>query len=187
MKPIWETQSAVYRKMEREAYRVLHANTMRHKEDHLANFCITAQAMRDFFLEGQGIAPQTPEAQGWHTAWSSKPALVAVADIANLAKHFRLRDRRTATPRQPRTRQLARGQGSVVDVFVHPHGGLRHEARASPEMWLTLSDGTRQDLWQFLSEVLAYWRNILRSNGVNVRRQSLRMLLDGRGRPAGEG
>jgi len=45
---------ALYRKLERELYRAYHQKDRIDKADHFFNFCVTAQAMRDYFFERTG-------------------------------------------------------------------------------------------------------------------------------------
>src|SRR6266481_4747011 len=49
--PTLGTLPALYRNLEREQYRALHHTDLIHKADHFLNFCITAPALRDYFLD----------------------------------------------------------------------------------------------------------------------------------------
>lgn len=120
MKPVLDSERAVYRKLEREAYRAIHAKGANHKADHFFNFCVTAQAMRDFFLEAKGVPSGSRRANTLHAQWNSEPLLVAVKEIANLSKHFQLRHRQTKAPRPTKTRRLVRKRSEALDVFVNP-------------------------------------------------------------------
>lgn len=178
MKPVLDSVRALYRKLEREAYRAIHAKTANHKADHFFNFCVTAHAMRDFYLEEKGILQNSKPAQVLHTTWNAEPLLVAAKEIANLSKHFQLRDRKTKAPTPSKTRRLVRRQGEMVDVNINPAGDIELIPRPSPEIRLTLSDGTRHDLWEFVVDVTEFWREFLKTNGVRARRQSVSALLD---------
>lgn len=178
MKPVLDSVRALYRKLEREAYRAIHAKTSSHKADHFFNFCVTAHAMRDFYLEEKGIPQRSTRAQVLHTTWNADPLLVAAREIANLSKHFRLRDRRTNSPTPSKTRRLVRRQGEMVDIYIDRAGDIRAIPRPSPEIRVTLSDGTRYDLWEFVIDVTEVWREFLKTNGVRVRRQNVSELLD---------
>jgi hypothetical protein len=94
--------SALYRKLERESYRAYHASSKINKSDHFLNFCVTAHSLRDYMREDLGLFT-TEEKKPLNEAWESDPLLVAVAEIANLSKQFRLR-RRDGTPKVLRTR-----------------------------------------------------------------------------------
>src|SRR5262245_35593866 len=86
--PTLATIEALYRKLEREAYRAYHSRSPLHKADHFFNFCVTAHSLRDYYFKRRRIRKnaQAP----YHTLWNKNPALVAVRDIANSTKHFTL-------------------------------------------------------------------------------------------------
>jgi hypothetical protein len=46
-----DSPAALFRKLEREAYRAFHASTPLEKSDHFYNFCVTASSMRDYCHE----------------------------------------------------------------------------------------------------------------------------------------
>ena len=173
--PALNSIEALYRKLEREQYRAIHARNGIHKADHFFNFCVTAQSMRDFFLERTGHVTRSARAP-FHTAWSANPLLRAVAEIANLSKHFQLRDY-TGTAKSPHTRRVHRRKGTAVDVYASRKGELKLVPVEIPEITITVSDGTRYDLAEFTIGVRDYWREYLRSNGIRVRRSSLAQLI----------
>ena len=57
MNPVLDSVRALFGKLEREGYRCIHAKSAKHKADHFFNFCVTAHAMRDFFLEDNNLGP----------------------------------------------------------------------------------------------------------------------------------
>lgn len=146
MKPVLDSAQALYRKLEREACRAIHAKSRNHKADHFFNFCVTAHAMRDFYLEEKRILQGSKRAQALHMAWNADPLLVAVKEVANLSKHFQLRDRGTKAPTPTKTRRLVQRQGEMVDIYINPAGDIKTVSRPSPEIRVILSDGTRYDL-----------------------------------------
>ncbi len=148
MKPVLDSERALWRKLEREAYRAFHAKTKNHKADHFFNFCVTAHAMRDFFLEAQGVS-QGKARGAFHATWDAEPVLVAVKEIANLSKHFELRHARSGKPRTPQTRRLVQRRGQAFDVYVTAKGNIKTIPRPAPEISVTTSDGARYDLWVF--------------------------------------
>ena len=177
MKTVIRSVSAVWRKAEREAYRAFHAKSKEHKADHFFNFCVTAHSLRDYFLEHRRL-PDPVSVSDYHALWNGESQLVAVAEIANLSKHFQLRDRGTRKPRIPKTRHLVHKLSEVVDVYVSPGGEFSTIPRSARDISITTSGGTRYDLWEFQIDVLDYWREFLRGNGFRVYRQPLEQMLD---------
>jgi hypothetical protein len=172
--PTLDSIPALFRKLQREEYRAFHHPDRLHKADHFFNFCVTAHSLRDYYLEWAGkIAPS--DRQPLETAWAQESILVAVADIANSAKHFVLRNR-AGVARVPRTKRVRRQRAVVVDVFVDSRGDFSFAPRSVPDLAVTVSDGRRFELYAFMDAVVTYWRDYLRVKGIKLRRQSFRNL-----------
>lgn len=169
--------AALYRKAEREAYRALHARSRVGKADHFLNFCITVHSLRDYYLEFADVPPG-PLRGPFHAHWDGDAMNVAVKEIANLAKHFVLRESRSKRKVSPRTRRLAHTPSTTGDVFVSSDGRIEVIPRPSRNIEVTTDDGVTHELWTFQVDVLEYWRNFLRAKGVRVRRESLKNFLD---------
>ena len=166
--PTLGSVEALYRRLERESYRAYHARKRLHKADHFFNFCVTAHALRDYFFKGKGIADKKKQ-ESYHRLWNRNPALVAVREIANTSKHFRLQ-------RTPRTRRVRTKVSDFVYVLASSDGRLRFMHVRAPDITVTLSDGTRLELYQFTHRVLRYWRSYLRRQGIRIQRQPFRQL-----------
>jgi hypothetical protein len=166
----------LFRKLERERYRAYHHKDRLHKADHFVNFCITAHAMRDHFLERIGRTTSADK-QPFHDLWAREPCLVAAQEVANSTKHFTLRDARTGVLRAPKTKRVRFKTSTFEDMYVDADGNLTHMIqRRGPDMLVVLSDNTRYELYGFMGEVLRYWRAFLLANGIRVRRQSMARL-----------
>ena len=168
--PRLDSPAALLRKLERESYRAFHAKTPLEKSDHFYNFCVTASSMRDYCHEHSGQTTKT-QRKPVEQVWWQNPLLVATFEIANSAKHFELRDLRTGKPRSSSTRTVRTENSTFVNIYVNSAGEHKAVQVKKPETWVTLSDGSRHDLYAFTDGVLAYWRVYLRSIGVRVRRQ----------------
>ena len=88
-----------------------------------------------------------------------------------MSKHFELR-------RTPQTRHVTQRRGAVVDVYVGATGDIKVIPRPAREISVTTSDGTHHNLWEFLVDVIDYWRQYLKAHGVRIRRQPLSALID---------
>jgi hypothetical protein len=170
--PTLGSLEALYRKLERELYRAFHHRNRIHKADHFFNFCVTAHSLRDYYLERVGKS-KPADRQPFEQQWSLEPLLVAVAEIANSAKHFTLRDRRTHAPRTPTTKRVGLKTAQFVDLYVNAEGEVKAVRVQAPDVAVTVASGASYDLYTFMSGVLQYWRMFLSNNGIKVRRQSI--------------
>ncbi len=157
--PTLGTVQDVFHKLRRERHRAFHARDRIHKADHLYNFCITAQSLRDYYKKEQQLS--CAEAQEHDEAWNQIKVLQAVKDIANTAKHFRLW-------KIPETKNVAEGVAGVVDVY---HGAA-HDfilvPTEGPDYSITFWSGDKYNLWEFLENVESYWKCFLTKNGVTI-------------------
>jgi len=174
--PTQSSLEALCRKLERELYRAFHQRNRIHKADHFFNFCVTAHSLRDYYLERIGKTKRS-DRQPFDQQWSREPLLVAVADIANSAKHFTLRDRRTHAPRTPATKRVGLKTSQFVDLYVNADGETQAVRVRAPDVSVTVAGGATYDLYTFMTGVLQYWRTFLSNNGIRVRRQSIGSLL----------
>lgn len=166
---------ALYRKLEREAYRAFHAKAPAHKADHFFNFCVTAASMRDYAFEHLNLVTAAQK-QPYYDAWCRIPALVAAAEVANSSKHFTLRSRSTGLPVTPKTKTVRFKRSAFVDVYANATGETKMVETRRTEVSITLANGKRLELHAFTDEVLKYWKIQLTSLGFKVRRQSFALL-----------
>jgi len=127
--------------------------------------------MRDHFFERVGKIAQADQ-QPYHDQWAKEPLLVAAQEIANSTKHFALRNIGTRTPRPAKTKRVRFGTSTFADVYVSADDRTMVVPRRGLNIFVVLSDNTRHELYSFMSKVLDYWRDLLRKNGIRVRRQA---------------
>lgn len=160
--------AALFRKLEREGYRALHAKSPTTKADHFYNFCVTAASMRDYCLEHLGKTLRQDK-QPLYDTWDKVSALVAAKEIANSSKHFVLR-------LAPKTRTVRLKKTDFIDIYSDSSGRGILVPSSRTEVSVTLSDKRILGLYAFTDEVIKYWRNYLASIGVKLRRQPLGQL-----------
>jgi hypothetical protein len=165
-----DSPAALFRKLEREAYRAFHAPTPLQKSDHFYNFCVTASSMRDYCHEHMHRLTKL-QRKSQESVWWKLPLLIATFEIANSTKHFVLRDTSTGVQRSIQTRAVGTKILGFVDVYRNTAGHFKAVPVQRPEVTVTLSDGKRFELHQFTCSVLAYWRTHLLSIGIKLRRQ----------------
>ena len=171
LSPRLHSVEALYRKLERESVRAFHHTNLTHKSDHFYNFCITAHSLRDHLMERLGRISNS-EGQPFVDAWQQDPNLVAVADIANTAKHFVLRTR-SGQPRTAKTKRVGAATTSLYDFLLARDGSITVKKRTGvPTIAVTLEGGQRLEMYQFMHAVLQYWKGMLAAQGIKVRRQS---------------
>ena len=156
------TIGQIYLKVLRERRRTWHARDPIHKADHFYNFCITAHSLRDYFLHHNGWGgdreKHCSEIQEQHAEWNSEEMLRAVQEIANSAKHFSLNGR-------PRTKATEETTGAAVDVLVEA-GELSCVKVVIPDFVVTMASGAEYRLWEIMSDVSEYWRQLLTKTGI---------------------
>ena len=163
--------SALFRKLEREAYRAFHAPTPLHKADHFFNFCVTAASMRDYLLEHLNLLDEV-QCRPHYDAWSKSPALVAAVEIANSSKHFVLRDWKTKLPKPIKTRAVRLKKAKFFDVYVTAAGETKVIVSFRSEVTVTPANSLPLELYAFTGAVISYWKSYLATQGLRVRRQS---------------
>lgn len=168
---------ALFRKLERESYRAYHASSRVHKTDHFFNFCVTAQSLRDYLLEDLGKLTRL-EKEPFHVDWDKDGLLVAVAEIANSSKHFRLRYP-NGSLKVVRTRKVVQTINDFVDIYIDGKGSLSAVEAKNSDIEVLLSDGRRFALHEFTASVLNYWRQRLEHHGLRITRQTLARLAGG--------
>lgn len=165
---------ALFRKLERESYRAYHATSRVHKADHFFNFCVTAHSFRDYLLDDLGKLIWSDK-EPFHVDWDKDAVLVAVAEIANSSKHFRLR-RKNGVLKDVKTRKVVQTTNGFVSVYLDSDGILSAVHVEKADIDVVLSDGRRFALHEFSAAVLNYWRQRLEDHGLRVTRQSLARL-----------
>ena len=169
--PTLHTIEDLFWKVEREMYRTLRARDAYHKIDHFYNFCITAHALRDYFLKQAPEAPfDTQDMDRMHRTWSAVEVVRAVSNIANSAKHWTL-----TSPSRMGGVQLARSRN--VDIYLTDDDQLLKVPVDVPNWVIEMESGQQYDTWTFMEDVLSYWRDFLKSNGIAVAQQSQEMLI----------
>ena len=164
----------LFGKLEREGYRSYWAEKDTHKADHFYNFCVTAHSMKDYFFEHKQIIKKTDK-DPYHERWSKNKFLVAASEIANMSKHFTLRER-SGEPKELRTKQVEPTNSWFVNVYVG-QGGLSEEFVQKPDLIITLETEEEFELYQFTSHVMKYWSTFLSSESINVREQPVSEFL----------
>ena len=88
----------------------------------------------------------------------------AVKDIANSAKHWKLR-------RAANTRGVRLGEDIAVDIYLSSADEIVLEQVKMPGWTVEVGSGAEYDTLSFLQEVLDYWKQFLESKGIALRRQ----------------
>jgi hypothetical protein len=163
-------------KLERELWRAFHHRNRTHKADHFYNFCITALAMKDHFLEWKGAVSKATR-QPYYDAWNAIPELVAASEIANTTKHAVLRESKSGTLRMARTSRIRPSTSSVADIYTDGRGNFKIVKNPrGPSITIEFDGQRRFELYQFMDSLVKYWRGFLSHEGVPIKRQQARTL-----------
>ncbi len=131
--------------------------------------------MRDYVLEHLGVHHAKQRAP-YYKQWASIVELVATVEIGNSSKHFVLRDQRTFTARDSKTKAVRLKKATFGEFYVNRAGEMKVVEAQRTEVHVTLSDGTILDLYSFTERILAYWKDYLATIGIRVRRQPFAQL-----------
>ena len=111
--PTLHSIEKLFEKLKREAYRAYHAEKDFDKADHFYNFCITANAMRDYFFERMGMGDKKDRRRTLYTEeWKRNPFIAAAYDIANTAKHFNL-------TKPTETKEVKQGRNLFMAIVLY--------------------------------------------------------------------
>ena len=136
--------------------------------DHFYNFCITAHALRDYYLNSIGISGDAENRQ--HDEWNEVEVVRAVREIANTAKHWKLRPAKGKEVRRTATEVLPVTSLSYA-IYQSDEGGLFSVEVEGPSWVVEVESGAKYDLWEFQRDVVDYWREFLESRKIRVGRQ----------------
>jgi len=163
--PYLKCVADLYGKPEREVYRAYHERNEIHKADHLFNFCVSTQALKDYLLEELGIL-DSESRRKFHEDWSNNTLISSVGGIANLSKHFVLRDQKSRKPKTIKTLGANPTKSEFVDIYSHGDGELFAELIVASDWLIVVESGEEFSLIEFTRAVLEYWRNIIQENGI---------------------
>jgi hypothetical protein len=140
-----------------------------HKADHLYNFCVTSNALRDWYLNDKSIADKNERRQ-YFKYWSRDPAIKAATEIGNNSKHFSFK----AT----KTKSVEFGARELLFTSVNKYGvPQRRLVDDFPDMIITLSSGEERGLFEFTREVVNYWKEYYLSEGYVIEEQNIDLLI----------
>ena len=133
-------------KLFREAGRVHKASSEEKAGDHFFNFCVTNNALRDWFYESTSLKLD-------HNDWRLKAdGLFGVcADIANSAKHLKMK----------RNQASARVQSNEV-VALTAFGVLNGSRTQKPAFFIMLNDGKEMHHLTFLTKICIAWEELFK-------------------------
>jgi len=147
-------------KLERELYRTFHQQNLTHKADHFYNFCITANAMKDYFFEATNVIDNSLK-KPMNDYWSEIPELVAASEIGNTAKHFVLRHK-NGNPKVVQTKSVRESSTDLAHIFLSTEDDVKVELVANaPDFTVELWDGRTHGLYEFMDSVVKFWVKFL--------------------------
>jgi hypothetical protein len=164
--PTLRSPSDLLNKLERERYRLLHARNRQYKADHLYNFCITSNALRDFIVDALAMdaATKTQFCQEVTGSVDGK----ACTEIGNLAKHAALK-----AGRVQRTRAVKPSTSGSVDVYVSTSGDeVELRPARYPDLTLILLDASTVQTYEFADNVIKFWHEQFKKRGLKFRRRA---------------
>jgi hypothetical protein len=154
----------LYHKLERERYRVFHAENPISKADHFYNFCITAHSFRDYFFSHFEIIDRQAR-DPYHIRWNESSAIRAARDIANSTKHFVLRN-------SPATQSVDSSNSMVVEIYENEVGKITPMPKFVEDYEVIFNDGEKLLTYEFMENVLSFWYSEITCSGIDIPKQS---------------
>lgn len=159
--PTLGTTQELFWKVEREFRRTVHAPNLVHKADHFYNFCVTAHALRQYFLK-ETDEWKTESGKKRESQWNQLDALCIIRDVANLTKHWRLDIPPPGGREVDRVRSDTSG---MVDAYVTLDGRLVLDQREVPTLVVRTESGGKHEVVKLAYDVVNYWREFITSEG----------------------
>jgi hypothetical protein len=126
--------------------------------DHLFNFAVTAQALRDWVRKHPKVSMNK---SAFDALCNKERVLEACRDIANAHKHFDFKQlRKTKTARQKYSMMRPVFQNGDGKMIVAP-------AKRQPDIEIIIGNGCSVRLQEFTYDVIEAWRRIFIMFGIH--------------------
>ena len=117
IRPTLSKPSDLLSKLKRERYRIIHSTNILDRSDHIYNFCITSNSIKDYIFEYLSITPDDEERRKiYHNEWNEHSILVSCKEISNTVKHFILRDKK-GKEKEQKTKRMTKTTIEMMEVY----------------------------------------------------------------------
>ena len=154
----------VLHKLEREMHRAFHHENYTHKLDHLFNFCITSNSIRDYIF--QYLQLTKSEKQNYHKVWNQNLYIKASKDIANGSKHCDIK----------KIKIINNSVSSITQVLIDDNGVMVTVPLTAPD-YTILIDKKEVNLYEFTKSVIGFWKVYLESIGIKYKPQDQKVFF----------
>lgn len=153
-----EPQDLVF-KLLREGRRTWLASDPQDKCDYFFNYCVTAHALRDWCIKYLKLSETDKSA--FHAEMNLIKYFPECRDIANSSKHFGINSKAACVS----------GASLTESEFAILTGGKNTDECdlvKSPDISISLADGTQIDLFEFLHYTANSWIEVLKNKAIPI-------------------
>ncbi|MHB8138001.1 MAG: hypothetical protein ACYDGO_06375 [Smithellaceae bacterium] len=164
IRPTLSKPSDVLSKLKRERWRINQSEDIIDRSDHIYNFCITSNSIKDYIFEHLQITSKE-EKNIYHNEWNKHSYLVSCHEISNVVKHYTLRDKK-GIKKKPKTKRMTNTTIEMIDFYEDDQGGCFkiHKNYDNYEIE-TMNNEVFSDL-DFTHKVIDYWEKYFHDKSI---------------------
>lgn len=165
IRPTLSKPSDLLLKLKRERRRILHSNDITDRIDHIYNFCITSNSIRDYIFEHLQITSQKKK-NIYYDEWNKHSFLVSCHEISNVVKHYTLKNRK-GIKKKPKTKRVTKTTIGMVDIYEDVDDGkiVRVFTDYNNYEIETMNGEVFSDI-DITQQVIDYWEKYLQDNSI---------------------
>ena len=152
-------------KLKRERWRIYHSDDITDRTDHIYNFCITSNSIKDHIFEHLQITSQK-EQNTYNDEWNKHSFLVSCHEISKVVKHHTLRNKK-GIKKKPKTKRMSKTTIGMVEFYEDVDDGkvfktFTHYNNYEIE---TMNGEVFLDI-DITQKVIDYWEKYLQDNSI---------------------
>lgn len=165
IRPTLSKPSDLLLKLKRERWRIYHSSDITDRTDHIYNFCITSNSIKDYIFQHLQIT-SGKEKSIYYDEWNKHSFLVSCHEISNVVKHYTLKNRKGII-KKPKTKRVTKTTIGMFDIYEDVNDGkietrFTHYDNYEIE---TMNDEVFSDI-DFTKKVIDYWEKYFQDNSI---------------------
>lgn len=155
LRPTLSKPSDLLSKLKRERKRIIHSTNILDRSDHIYNFCITSNSIKDYIFEYLSITSKK-ERDIYHDEWNEHSILVSCREISNTVKHYILRNKK-GNKKEQKTKRMTKTTIEMNEFYEDNHDNiLRINTNYDNYEIETMNNEVFSDV-EFTDKVIDYW------------------------------
>lgn len=165
IRPTLSRPSDLLSKLKRERRRILHSDDITDRTDHIYNFCITSNSIRDYIFEHLQITSEK-EKSIYYDEWNKHSYLVSCHEISNVVKHYTLRNKK-GKEKKLKTKRVTNTTTGMVEYYEDVNDGNIVKIFTDYNNYEieTMNGEVFSDI-DFTKKVIDYWKKYLQNNSL---------------------